>query len=116
MIDDVKGLISQQLQAQQQQQTDAPPLPFSPHHHHAALQPDQQRLVLHGAVLDNDLTLCDYDVHDGDTIHIVLRLAGTGKGGGGGAGVRPFHVTDQREPTAGGGGEWTTVHLKVKAM
>ena len=105
MIDDLKVLISQQ----QLQQED------SKEHqgdYHLPLQADQLRLVLHGEVLDNDMTLRDYNLHDGDTIHIVLRLAGSGMGGGEGSGIRPFHLTNQRD----GLGEWMTVHLKIKAM
>ena len=60
-------------------------------------------------MMGNDTTLRDYDIQDGDTVHVVLKLASSA---GRGAALRPFHVTAARD----GLGEWKTVHVKVKAM
>jgi len=40
---------------------------------------DEQRLILGGQELDDELTLDDYDVEDDTTIHLVFRLAGGAK-------------------------------------
>ena len=36
----------------------------------------QQRLIFHGHQLEDDHTLADYNVLEGDTLHLVLRLSG----------------------------------------
>lgn len=38
---------------------------------------DAQRLIFKGKQLDHNRTLWDYDISDGDTIHVVLRLRGS---------------------------------------
>lgn len=37
---------------------------------------DQQRLIFHGQQLEDDHTLADYKVLEGDTLHLVMRLRG----------------------------------------
>ncbi|EAX96604.1 Ubiquitin family protein [Trichomonas vaginalis G3] len=38
--------------------------------------PDQQRLIFKGKQMEDENTLMDYNVHDGDTINLILRLRG----------------------------------------
>lgn len=40
------------------------------------ISPDQQRLIYGGKVLDEKKTLFEYDIHDQETIHLMLRLNG----------------------------------------
>jgi ubiquitin C len=37
---------------------------------------DEQRMIYTGKQLEDDLTIRDYGVNDGDTVHLVLRLRG----------------------------------------
>lgn len=37
---------------------------------------DQQRLIFHGHQLEDEHTLADYKVLEGDTLHLVMRLRG----------------------------------------
>ena len=45
---------------------------------HQNIVPDQQRVVFRGSQLDAGRTLASYDIKDGDTMHLVLRLRGNG--------------------------------------
>ena len=38
--------------------------------------PDQQRLIYERKQLEDEHTLSDYDIHEGDTLYLVLRLRG----------------------------------------
>eukprot|EP01071_Lankesteria_metandrocarpae_P004920 Lankesteria_metandrocarpae@DN374_c0_g1_i1.p1 len=40
---------------------------------------DQQRLIHGGQQLEDSRTLADYHIHDGSTIHVILRLRGGGQ-------------------------------------
>ena len=37
---------------------------------------EQQRLIYHGQQLEDDRTLTDYKIENGDTLHLVMRLRG----------------------------------------
>ena len=42
------------------------------------IPPDQQRLIFDNKQIEDEKTLNDYNIHDGDKIHLVLRLRGGG--------------------------------------
>ncbi|EPS36191.1 hypothetical protein H072_10303 [Dactylellina haptotyla CBS 200.50] len=42
------------------------------------IPPDQQRLIIWGVLVKDEYTLYDYNINEGDTFHLVLRLRGGG--------------------------------------
>ena len=45
-------------------------------HEKEGIPPEQQRLIFNGKQLDNHKTIGDYDIEEGSSVHMVLRLRG----------------------------------------
>ena len=50
-------------------------------HEKEGIPPEQQRLIFNGKQLDNHKTIGDYDIEEGSSVHMVLRLRGGPLGG-----------------------------------
>ena len=41
-----------------------------------SIPPEQQRLIIPGQELEDDLTVSDYDIQEDSTVYLVLQLGG----------------------------------------